>query len=203
MLGDGSAFNPPDREGAGGEDAGMTLVPEEIFRRVLMIERKRSERSRQRFVLMLLHADMVFAGEQKEMVIEGIAEALSNSARETDLHGWYETGSVVGVICTEIGNGDLTSILSALQSRVSEALQNSLMLEQMNVMRISFHVYPDDLDPKKGRRSADITLYPHLLPKDTPSTPAQLAKRAIDVFGGLVALSLLTRFVSSLLSRLS
>ena len=32
-----------------------TLVPEEMFRRVLSLERKRSERSRQRFVLMLLH----------------------------------------------------------------------------------------------------------------------------------------------------
>jgi exopolysaccharide biosynthesis polyprenyl glycosylphosphotransferase len=192
ILGDGAPFNAPNREGAGGEDAGFKLVPEELFRKVLAIERKRSERSQQRFVLMLLHADKVLAGDQKEKVLKGITEALSSSARETDLHGWYESDSVVGVICTEIGNGDLSTILSALESRVGAALQQNLRLEEKNVIRISFHVYPDDLDLKKGRRSADIRLYSDLLPKNMTSKTSQLTKRAIDVIGSLVALTLLS-----------
>jgi hypothetical protein len=203
ILGDGSSFNLPEREGSRSEDAGFRLVPEELFRKVLAIERKRSERSRQRFVLMLLHVGKVLETEQREMVLEGITEALSNSARETDLHGWYENGSVVGVICTEIGQGDLTLILNALESRVGTALQNSLRLEQMNVLPISFHVFPDDLDVTKGRRTADISISPNLVPNNMPSKTSQLSKRAIDAIWSLVALALLPRFMSSLLSRLS
>jgi len=167
-------------------------MPEELFRKVLLMERKRSERSRQRFVLMLVHAGKVLETEQGEEVLEAITEALANSARETDLHGWYQYGSVVGVICTEIGKGDLTSILNALQSRVGAALQNSLRLEQMNVIRISFHVFPENFDLNKGGHSADISLYPDLMPKNLTSKTSQLTKRAIDVVGSLVALTLLS-----------
>jgi hypothetical protein len=87
-----SPFNPPDRGEARSEEAGFTLVPEDLFRKVLSMERKRSERSRQRFVLMLVHVGKILATERGDMVLEGITEALAHSARETDLHGWYENG---------------------------------------------------------------------------------------------------------------
>lgn len=191
-LGAVSPLNPLDREEAGSEDAGFSLVSEELFRKVLSIERKRSERSRQRFVLMLVHVGKVLETDRGGIVLEGITEALSSSARETDLHGWYQNGSVVGVICTEIGKGDLTSIINALQSRVGAALRNRLELEQMNVIHISFHVFPDDLDLKEGSRSTDISLYPDLLPKNITSTTSRLVKRAIDLTGSLLALTLLS-----------
>ncbi|MGA3322955.1 MAG: sugar transferase [Terriglobia bacterium] len=191
-LGAVSPLNPLDREEGQSEDTGFSLVSEELFRKVLSIERKRSERSRQRFVLMLVHVGKVIETDRSGMVLEGISEALSSSARETDLHGWYQNGSVVGVICTEIGKGDLTSILSALHSRVGAALRNRLGLEQMNAIHISFHVFPDDLDLNKGGRSTDISLYPDLLPKNIASTTSRVVKRAIDLTGSLAALILLS-----------
>ena len=191
-LGVVSPLNPLDREDGQSEDAGFSLVSEELFRKVLSIERKRSERSRQRFVLMLVHVGKVLETDRGGIVLEGISEALSSSARETDLHGWYQNGSVVGVICTEIGKGDLTSILSALHSRVGAALRNRLGLEQMNAVHISFHVFPDDLDLNKGGRSTDISLYPDLMPKNIASTTSRVVKRAIDLAGSLVALILLS-----------
>jgi hypothetical protein len=99
-----------------------------------------------------------------EIILQGIAKALSASTRETDLHGWYNKGSVVGVICTEIGTGDLTSILSALHSKVGVAFRNNLEPEQMKVIHISFHVFPDDLELKEDGGSVDTSLYPDLLP---------------------------------------
>ena len=192
IKGTWSPLNPPAQGEARSEEAGFTLVPEDLFRKVLSMERKRSERSRQRFVLMLVHVGKILATERGDMVLEGITEALAHSARETDLHGWYENGSVLGVICTEIGKGELDPILSALQSRVGAALRNSLKLEQGDAIRISFHVYPDDLGHKKGGHSADIRLYPDLLPKNTASPTLQLIKRAIDVMGSLLALTLLS-----------
>jgi len=176
-MGAGSPLNLPYREKARSEDAGFALVPEELFRKALSIERKRSERSRQRFVLMLVHVGEVLETVRGAMVLEGITEALSHSARETDMHGWYENGSVVGIICTEIGNGDLDPILRALQSRVGATLRDRLELKQGDAIHISFHVYPDDLDLRTGGRSAEFSLYPDLLPPYTASTTSQLMKR--------------------------
>jgi lipopolysaccharide/colanic/teichoic acid biosynthesis glycosyltransferase len=184
-----SSLNPPVRER---EVVDSTLMPEEVFRKVLSVERKRSERSRQRFVLMLVHVGKILATERGEVVVNGITETLFRAARETDLHGWYEKGEVIGIICTEIGNGDLTSILDVLQSRIGGALRTNLKVEQMKVVHIAFHVYPDDLDHKKGSRSAAISLYPDLMPKTAGSPTFQAAKRAIDVMGSLAALILLS-----------
>ncbi len=192
ITGNGMAFGPQVRAESDNEDAGFSLVSEDLFRRVLTIERKRSERSRQRFVLMLLHVGKVIDTGRGRVILEGITEALSNSARETDLHGWYEDGSVIGVICTEIGRGDLASILSALNSRMRAALQTCLQLEQIESIHITFHVFPDDMEVGKGGRSTDISLYPDLLTKDQASSTYRLIKRAIDVVGSFLALIILS-----------
>jgi len=157
-------LNHRDSDEARGEVASFTLVSEDLFRKVLSIERKRISRSLQRFVLMLVHTGEVLQAEGGDILLEKISKALSASTRETDLHGWYSNGSVVGVICTEIGPGDLSPILSALQSRVGAAFRNKLKPEQMNGLYLSFQVFPDDLELKKDGRSADIMPYPDSLP---------------------------------------
>ena len=176
------------------EDESLALVSEEMLKKVLTLERKRSERSGQRFVLMLLHAGQLLRGEEREAILGAITRALSVSTRETDLLGWYKKDVVVGVICTEIGSGSMTSILSTLYSRVCTALRNNLNLEQMNVIRFSFHVFPDDLDLENGGRPADVTLYPDLWPLGTTAKVSQSIKRAIDIIGSFGALVLLSPF---------
>ena len=131
---------------------------------MLSIERKRSERSQRRFVLMLVDIGKVLQAQGGKIILEGEREALSASTRETDLHGWYSNGSVVGVICTEIGTADLSSTLSALHSKVDAAFRNRLEPEQRKVVYISFHVFPDDLELKKDVPSTEASRYPELGP---------------------------------------
>jgi exopolysaccharide biosynthesis polyprenyl glycosylphosphotransferase len=187
-----SPLNPSNGYVGRAEDGSLMLMSEELFRKVLSLERKRSERSRQRFVLMLVHAGELLQAERGETVLGGIIRALSTSTRETDLHGWYHDGLVVGVICTEIGSADITSILSALHSKVCAALRSNLDLEQMNVIQISFHVFPDDLNLQSGGRPADTRLYPDMQPQDNAAKASRLIKRTIDIVGSLVALILLS-----------
>ena len=174
------------------EYGGRTLVPEEMFTRALSLERKRSQRSRQRFVLMLVDTGSLLQGNQREMVLSAITKAIATSTRETDLWGWYKKDVVVGVVCTEIGEAGLESILSALHTRVTEAIRNDLSLEQMNVIHISFHVFPDDLDLEHGTRPADTKLYPDLKPRDNATRFSLAIKRAIDVVGSSMAILVLS-----------
>jgi lipopolysaccharide/colanic/teichoic acid biosynthesis glycosyltransferase len=169
-----------------------TLVPEDAFRRVLSLERKRSARSGQRFVLILLHLGKVLRGEGRDAVLESITAALSLATRETDLLGWYNKDEQVGVICTEIGSGGTNSILSTLDSRIGTALRENLSLEQMNTIHLSFHVFPDDLDLENGGRPADKSLYPDLSPEGISGKSSQAIKRSIDIIGSTFALVFLS-----------
>ena len=122
-------------------DGDLTFLAEDEFRRALSLERKRSERSSQRSVLMLVHAGESLGAELDGPVVERIKKAISRATRETDPRGWYEQGKVVGVICTEIGPSDMTTVTNALRSRVSAALRHSLGHAQMHDIRISFQRY--------------------------------------------------------------
>jgi exopolysaccharide biosynthesis polyprenyl glycosylphosphotransferase len=166
-------------------------MSEELFWKVLSLERKRSERSGQRFVLMLVHAGELLQAEGGETVLDGIMRGLSASTRETDLHGWYHDGSVVGVICTEIGLADITSVVNALHSKLCATLRRDLDLGQMNGIQISFHVFPDDLKLESGGRPVDVRLYPDFEPQDSAARTSRLVKRTIDIVGSLVTLILL------------
>ena len=101
----------------------------------------------------------------------------------------------MGVICTEIGSGAMTAILSTLHSRVSTALRHNLNLEQMNVIHVSFHIFPDDLDLENGGRPADKNLYPDLTPQSNAAKASQTIKRSIDILGSISALVLLSPFL--------
>ncbi len=183
----------PSREDAERDkDKALTLVREDMFGKLLSLERKRSERSRQRFVLMLVHAGKLLEAEHGEAMLGTMTRAVYKSIRETDLQGWYKKDRVIGVICTEIGSGSTATILSALHSRVFSTLRNDLNLEQMNDIHVSFHVYPEDLDLGSGGASADISLYPDLRPRDKGTRVSLGIKRAIDVLGSAFALLLLS-----------
>jgi exopolysaccharide biosynthesis polyprenyl glycosylphosphotransferase len=173
-----------------GEDGGLALVAEETFRRVLSLNRKRSERSRQRFVLMLVHLGNLLRTEGGGATLGAITKTLTLSARETDLGGWYKKGMIIGLICTELGPGSVKSILNALKSRASSALRNDLNPEQMNVIEISFHVFPDDLDLQNAGCAADSKLYPDLGPQNNAAKTLWVIKRSIDIMGSLIALIL-------------
>src|ERR1019366_6618854 len=86
----GLQFNPTNVPSGRAEGCGLTLVPEEMFRKVLSLERKRSERSGLRFALMLVHAGKLLQAEGAEETLGAIIKAISVSTRETDLSGWYE-----------------------------------------------------------------------------------------------------------------
>jgi exopolysaccharide biosynthesis polyprenyl glycosylphosphotransferase len=139
---------------------------------------------------MLVHTGELLQAEGGGAILDAITRALSASTRETDLRGWYEEDMAVGVICTEIGSGSMTSILNALHARVCNALRNNLNLEQMNVIHVSFHVFPDDLDLENGGRPADVTLYRDLWPQGIPAKALQSIKRSIDIIGSFSALVL-------------
>jgi len=106
--GNGSSSGlPPIDAVAAGE---RHLLNEESFRKMISLERKRSERSRKPFLLMLLDMGEHLPSEKSRRSLGKILSALSAATRETDVTGWYKDNCVVGVMFTEIADNGQASV---------------------------------------------------------------------------------------------
>lgn len=167
------------------------LLDEPQFVRMLRIERKRTERSRRPFVLMLLETETLFRNGHAA-AFEKFVNILCRTTRETDFKGWYKAGGILGVIFTEIDPNRGEAVTTALLSRVTNALAKTLGIRDLSEVHLSFHFYPEEPGGKDGNGSSDPTLYPDLMAESKQRVLSRLAKRFFDIAGslcGLIALA--------------
>jgi len=167
------------------------ILPQEAFHKMITLERKRTERSRKPFLLMLLDTGSELPSDRNSRLLVDVLNALAASTRETDVTGWYATGAVVGVMYTEIAPGDRSSIVATMLARVSNSLRENLGLEQFHRVKLSFHLFPEDWDHEDPGRPSNPTLYPDLSDRDDSRKHLHSVKRAMDVFGSGLALIML------------
>lgn len=167
-------------------------LDEETFRRMIAIERKRTERSKTPFLLVLLEIANQKSSERNKETLETIVLALMASSRDTDIVGWYQRGAIVGVMFTGLVGDDKNAIADMIVSRVSATLLDELTAESFKEVRISFHFFPDDWDHDKPGRLSNPALYPDLVSHNNGRRPLLLAKRSIDIVGSVIMLILCT-----------
>ena len=164
------------------------VLGEEAFHRMISIERKRTERSRKPFLLMLLDCGSRNGTKKSGKALEEVVAALLASTRETDITGWYADGVVIGVMFTDLVFDDKSTILSTMLSRVSSTLRDNLTFEQFNQIGISFHFFPDDWDHESEGRPSNPALYPDLSRHHNNRRLLSGIKRMIDIVGSVLAL---------------
>jgi lipopolysaccharide/colanic/teichoic acid biosynthesis glycosyltransferase len=170
-------------------DASSDLILDEpTFVRMLRLDRKRTERSGRPFVLMLLESSHLLKSDGDGSALEKVLSALALSTRETDIKGWFKSGVVLGVIFTEIDRSQGKAVAMALLSRVTQALCGSLGIEDINEIRISFHVYPEDAGGNGQGGRSDRALYPDLDSEGDRRRMSHAIKRSIDIAASLCAL---------------
>ncbi len=159
----------------------------EAFRRMIALERKRSERSRKPFMLLLVDMGKYLSTEKNGKTLERILATLALSSRETDITGWYANHNVLGVLFTEIAS-DSSSIPATIITRVTETLRKNLTAEQFGELSLSFHVFPEDWDQDGDQRPSNPTLYPDLSQRENATKTLRVMKRIMDVTVSLFAL---------------
>ena len=73
-------------------------------------------------MLMLLDGGDLFATEE---ILNQVVGALTFSIRETDSLGWYETGSILGILFTELGTAD-NSVIELIFEKVAASLREQI-----------------------------------------------------------------------------
>src|ERR1700677_3610929 len=166
------------------------VLNEGTFRRMIAIERKRTERSSEPFLLMLLEAGNRQGSEKSGKVLDNLLSVLPLSIRETDLIGWYKDRTTVGVMFTGLACSDKNSILSVILGKVSATLRDQLTPDQFNQVSISFHFFPDDWDHENPGRPSNPALYPDLLGPDKEPGSLLRVKQVMDIVGSALMLIL-------------
>jgi lipopolysaccharide/colanic/teichoic acid biosynthesis glycosyltransferase len=167
------------------------FLSEEHFRRMLSRERKRSERSRKHFVLMLIDGKGL-KSKKTDALLEQIAGVLGASVRETDVAGWFEANAVFGVVFTEFGECEVSTAVKIIEAKMTAELQRSFRVGQLTSFQISFYSFPDGWDGKGPARPVDAEFYPDLFEVEKKKKLSLLLKRVMDVVGATVALILLS-----------
>jgi exopolysaccharide biosynthesis polyprenyl glycosylphosphotransferase len=167
------------------------LLSEKTFDAMLTFERRRAERSRKPFVLMLVDSHALHKNGNSAAFEERLATVISHATRETDIIGWYEEGVTLAVIFTEIHWERKESIAEALRSKVLKALRDNFDPTVASSLAVTAHLFPENWDQDRPGRLADIKLYPDLRQKDSKKRLRNTVKRAIDVVGSAVLLLIL------------
>jgi len=167
------------------------LLPEATFLHALCLERKRAERSRRLFVLMLVDPGASSLNGNRDSVLTQTVSAIFSAIRETDTAGWYKDGALLGVVFAELGQADKKSILAALQAKVTAALRSNLKAEEVGLIQISFHCFPEDREDNDTGFLASAKLYPDLVRRDEATRTSRVIKRVIDILGSAAALIVL------------
>ena len=158
------------------------VAAEPVFRRFLFLERRRCERSESRFGLLLVELEPL----QKTLVqaIPDVALAIAGVMRETDITGWYEDGSTLGVILTALNGTPRETLETVVVERVKNTLALHLGTPDAERVRIVCHLFPED-------DFSNHIFYSDQGEARPRAKQSMLLKRAIDVGGSLAALILL------------
>jgi hypothetical protein len=117
------------------------------FQHMLRIEKKRAERSKKPFLLILFDISGLDTEQRNGYTHERLKNIIISCSRDIDIRGWYKNNKVMGTIYTEMASVDESSIETILH-KVYKKIGNILGAALANKITISIqpiapnHVLP-------------------------------------------------------------
>jgi len=161
------------------------VMPQSSFIQLLRLERRRTERSGRSFMLVLIRCDQ-FGIKLGQLLHRRAMKALSKATRETDLIGWYEQGTTLGLLMTEIGAPTAVAI-SIIKQKVLLVIQQELPVDEFRKLSFQFCLFPQEID-KPSSNGGNHIHYPDIGVRTPRNTYRRLIKRAMDIVGSLLAI---------------
>jgi len=172
------------------------ILIESVFHSMLTLERRRAERSRKPFVLMLLDVNLE-KGPAAEILRQSVEVTLSSS-RETDLVGWYKEDVILGVIFTEVNLAGDQPVTEILRTKFETAFVKHLGRERTAKIAMSLHVFPETWDKNHSGWVSDSKLYPDLKKEVSRKRFSFAIKRLIDVAASGTLLLILSPLLAAI-----
>jgi len=186
-----------DREKFGTSNRSMEylndLCEEKTFLTILYNERKRTERSGKPFLLTLIDTHKIMSAVFYPEILNDIKSVLLKSKRETDICGWYEYESRIGIIFTDIDSIETQEAREAIASKIRRNLSENIPQQIMDELLVDFHFYPEEHDDNsKNINHFEKILYPDIHLDNQTKRYGYFFKRVIDIIGSSLAILLLS-----------
>ncbi len=163
---------------------------ERYFNSLLIVERKRSERSRKHFLLMLIDISRITTNKE-DTFLRKISDILISSTRDIDIKGWYKHNKILGIIFTESQNGCWKTLLNKIKTNISEMLQP----EMADLIEISWIDFPEEEDNQMHELGNSVVDLYRSKDLETVSYKAGVfAKRSVDLIGSIFGILLFSPF---------
>jgi lipopolysaccharide/colanic/teichoic acid biosynthesis glycosyltransferase len=169
------------------------IESEEGFNRMLLLERRRTERSGIPFVLSLMTIT-----ELPHVVSPALVSLLCRSicanTRDTDLVGWYRYPKEIGIIYTMLGDAERNVVIAAITERLRNAISESLGSTPIRRVPVTFHFFPENYGGGKTISALDEKLYPDLTRSYASKNAKYVLKRTLDVAGSIGGILIFSPF---------
>jgi hypothetical protein len=147
----------------------MDLYPGKNFLNFLRLERKRSERSRRSFILVVIGLKDFSKTAERREIVKDITTVLSSTTRDIDMKGWYKDNEAIGIIFNEIASDtqNCKADQHYILNKVWENLTEYLGLARFDKLEISYQIFPGDFVVLSKTKPGDLSQHPNLF---LPST---------------------------------
>jgi lipopolysaccharide/colanic/teichoic acid biosynthesis glycosyltransferase len=164
---------------------------EDNFNRMLSLERKRTQRSRKPFLLMLLDISKLVNPHPNLVAVRRVSQVLEDCVRETDVRGWHRRGAIIGIVFTELASAS-EATRDKIFGKLLQSLARAMDPQDLEKIEITFHVFPEDQDKGNSSGRFDMNLYRDLMEHERRTNLPRKMKRFIDIVGSLLALVMLS-----------
>jgi lipopolysaccharide/colanic/teichoic acid biosynthesis glycosyltransferase len=184
------------------EEGATILSPclsEEYFRGAITLERKRTERSGLAIMLLLISVGESIRKTDPLETWKGLADALAAVRSEIDMLGWFEQGTVMGLLASDIPPSELAAVSKAVEEKFRKELTGRFEPEITDNVIIRLRVYPESLRSEdEASQSIDSYLYPELYESRVWVMGYEPVKRGLDILGSFTLLVLLSPLLAAI-----
>ena len=174
------------------------ILEQKVFHTMLTLERRRAERSKSPFILLLVDTHLIHKNGNSASFFERLTSVASGLTRETDVVGWYEAANTLGVIFTETTLTEDLGVTEILRSKIAAGLQNAFGDEISAKLIITVHVFPQNAGRKHGSHSGDAEIYSDMTAKSARKRMPMIVKRTIDILGSGFLLLILSPILGAI-----
>ncbi len=166
----------------------VAIPSEKQFGELLCLERRRAERSKKPFLLMLLDLRKAIEHDLSGNLINNVWASVCSASRDSDIRGWYLQDNTLGIIFVEIKPDGPVPVTDVIHATVRSSLSRLLKSEELERIAISMYLQPDSA----ANWQKWSGLYSDLREKEMTGKLSRAMKRGLDIVGSATALLLLS-----------
>jgi exopolysaccharide biosynthesis polyprenyl glycosylphosphotransferase len=163
---------------------------EDEFIEMLSRETQRCKRTKMPILLMIINIKKIAQLRNPREKTRSIASLLALNTRETDIKGWYRDNSAIGVIFVGIKEKNIRTAKDIIARELKHKLKMELSKEVLDMLTISYHIFPERIHADNPDRFLERTFYQDLEKSSVSRFVGRFLKRCVDITGSIVGLVL-------------